>query len=392
MALSIPLGELDQIAQQHGLLLMGISTLTDLSAERAHLESWQAEGLAGEMDYMRRSADLLCQPRQLLESTRSIISFALPYSSEPAPSLCPPGFGRVARYAWGRDYHRVIKKVLGNLLETLKKHLGPALQYRHFTDAVPLLERALAKNAGLGFIGKNTMLIRPKTGSLFFLAEVLWNVDIIEPAQNSRLAIATDCGSCERCISACPTGAFLEPFKLDARKCISYLSIEKRGILKADEGAALGNWLFGCDICQEVCPFNHTSLKEGRLPELEDFRARGLIRNGLLELNRVFSIASDSDFLKLFAGTPLMRTGRSGLLRNAACVAANSMYLEAVPHLLRLASEDPSNIVRLQSLAALSRLSENCDKQVKLNIEKVLQLNQYNSAERSDYEKLPELN
>jgi epoxyqueuosine reductase len=264
----------------------------------------------------------------------------------------------VARYAWGRDYHRVLKKRLQRLLKRCAERFDEeTLRWRIFTDAVPLLERALARSAGLGFVGKNTMLIRPGVGSYTFIGELLWNVEI-EPTQSlKQFSSDAGCGSCSRCLNVCPTGALPRPGRLDARRCISYLTIEKKTAFEDWERKALGEWVFGCDLCQEVCPYNHSAVA---LPKIEEFSAKAGV-GPILNLQELLSVRTREGFLQRFKGTPLMRAGREALLRNACCVLGNTKAFQAIENLRALAKEDSSGLVRYHAAACLDELLDDSD-------------------------------
>lgn len=345
---TLPLEQLRTLAAEVGLSVVSVTSADDLQGAREHLEAWQRDGLAAEMEYMKRPSDLLISPRRLLPAARSIVTIAVFYERVPRLPL-ERGHGRVARYAWGRDYHKVLRRRLEQLVRVTERHVGCSVECRFFADSVPLLERALAQRSGLGFIGKNTMAIIPKEGSFFFLGELLWDVEI-EP-QVGESSTAAHCGSCTRCLSNCPTGAFVNERVLDAGRCISYLTIEKRSALTYAEREWLGEWLFGCDICQEVCPFNVVPLKKrthNHAPELA--REQGV--GPSISLERVLRMRNDSEFTAFFQGTPLMRTKRVGLARNAAIVAANTQTDELFPLLLDVAQHDAAPIVRRHALWA----------------------------------------
>jgi len=344
-------GELRELAKEHGLSVFGLASLEPLASDLESLRSWQAQGYAADMGYMKRPPELLTAPLQLLGTARSIVVFAIRYEAMKAPIL-PPGHGRIARYAWGRDYHRVLKKLLKRLVKSLGEKLGREVIGRPFSDAVPLLERALARGAGIGFIGKNSMLIRPKLGSLFFLAEVLLDISFVNEVDVRP--ITGTCGSCNRCQVACPTGALVSDRVLDARKCISYLTIEKVGVLSDWEKGALGEWVFGCDICQEVCPFNYSSLKAAVRADLEELQAHQGA-GPVLSLESVLRIRCKKEFESRFGGTPLMRPGREGLLRNAATVAGN-LRCKELRSVLELSLQDDSEVVREHAKWALERI------------------------------------
>ena len=346
--------ELSSLLAIHGLSLMAVDSGGILSEDRLRLELWQAQGHAADMQFMMRSPEMLSSPATLFPELVNILVLGLRYSAAPVPAA-PLGFGRVARYAWGQDYHLLSKKFLEPVLLELQQKLGEHFKFRVFSDAVPLLERALASRAGLGFVGKNTMLIKPGVGSFFFLAEVLTNLEIknVPKPQEFR-----GCSTCSSCISACPTNALVSEYNLDARRCISYLTIEKRGFLNSWECAALGDWLYGCDICQEVCPFNQTGLKtigRGRRGErqcLLGFEPEAGCGSHI-ELSTLFSLKSNSQFKAKYGHSALMRGGRKNLLRNACCVALNTGAEHLVGDLVELAENDSAETVRWHALRSI---------------------------------------
>jgi epoxyqueuosine reductase len=247
-----------------------------------------------------------------------------------------------------------MRRKLELVVSEAERALDRPVVSRVFADSVPLLERALARQAALGFIGRNTMLIVPGKGSFLFLGELLWNIDVDVDVESAP--VRTNCGSCTRCLSKCPTGAFVKEHTLDARRCTSYLTIEKRGSFSMDERQWVGEWIFGCDVCQEVCPFNHSSLKKAIAADAHELgRSKGA--GPLLDLAKVLSIRTHEEFCGHFAGTPIMRARRDGLLRNAAVVAVNTQSLVTLPALLLAAREDPSDIVRQHALWALHSLA-----------------------------------
>ena len=362
---SIRHADLMFLAKQAGLSILAVTDASPLDEDKKRLESWQEAGFAGTMEYMKRDAALLSDPRRLLESAKTVLVLGLAYDRTPAPTRTS-GFGRVARYAWGRDYHLVIPKRLKHFVGTVSSALGAEISWRGFSDAVPLMERALARRGGLGFIGKNTLLIVPGKGSFLFLAEIVWDLEVCDlPA----LAQAGSCGACSRCRPACPTNAIVADRSLDATRCISYLTIEKRGGLLATERKAIGEWIFGCDICQEVCPFNHTSLNLAAKPDCEEFAGQRF-PGPLLDLSAVLQLRRDQDFRQRFAGSAMLRTKREGLLRNAALVAANTQSEQNTPDLLQAFEHDSSEIVRSHALWALFELelSTGCVGKQRLNL------------------------
>ena len=339
---------LRDLASRYGLSIVSVLQPVDLATHAAPLKQWQDRGYAGEMNFMMRSPDLLTQPARLLPDLASAIVVGVHYDRTRREPL-PIGHGRVARYAWGRDYHKVLRKRLRRFVDGVESCLGAGVSARVFSDSVPLLERAMAEKSGMGFIGKNTMLIVPRLGSYLFLAEVLLNVCIEEVSKPIGSSIQSRCGPCTSCISECPTGAIVEERRLDARRCISYLTIEKRTALAEDERRMLGEWLFGCDICQDVCPFNGQSLRKEMAPDLEEFSFRSGAGQSL-SLVDVLSIRDHNTFVARFAGTAIMRTKREGLLRNAAVVAGNTQNIEVFGHLEDVVRADPSELVRQHAL------------------------------------------
>jgi len=350
---SIRIDSLAQIVAAEGLTIATIRDLVPplLGAER--LQSWQAAGNAANLSYMQRTADIFVDPRNLLPDAQCMAIFAIPYSATPRAEL-QPNHGRIARYALGKDYHRVLKRRLEKVMLRLREFLGTDFNYRICSDSVPLLERAFAQSAELGFIGKNSMLIIPGKGSFFFLAEVLLALEVTNrDAQRivGALPIVKDqapreghCGECTACLDSCPTAAFTAPRQLNAGRCISYLTIEKRGMLSPWERIALGEWLFGCDICQEVCPFNHTAMKLNSPPGDPEFQS--LYNHESLSLPEVLAIRDDNQFLTRFAGTAIMRAKREGLVRNALCVVHNCRYELCLPTVEELICSDPSPVIR----------------------------------------------
>lgn len=358
---SIDLQYLSALLSEKGLALFSVDNGEPLTTDADRLKSWQSSGYAAEMQFMQRDPGLLSEPKRLMPALRSVWVLGLRYACNQSQER-PAGYGRVARYAWGLDYHSYNKELFAPVLQELRLQFGASFEFRIFSDAVPLLERALARRSGLGFIGKNTLLIRPGVGSFFFIAEILTNLEV-HNVESAKPAFR-GCSTCTRCINHCPTGA-LEPYQLDARKCISYLSIEKRGFLSDWESQALGEWVFGCDLCQEVCPFNHSAQQISE--EVIEIGARSrssrssvmpgfLPEHGvgpLLRLAELLQLRTNSAFKQRYSTSALMRAGRKGLLRNAACVAANTQADFLRPALLLAAAEDSVVSVRWHALKAL---------------------------------------
>ena len=328
-AAPLPLHErLKQQAHALGFELAGVAPAAPADGF-AHLQDWLAQGFAGAMDYLHRNGPPREHPRSILPEVRSIVMVGLNYSPGPVDEP-PPLHGKVARYAGGADYHDVLRDKLKALLRWVQAE-SPGTRGRAVVDTAPLLERDFARRAGLGWFGKNTMLIHKRLGSYFLLGGLLLDLEL--PADEP---FATQhCGSCTRCLDACPTDAFTGPYQLDARRCISYLTIELRGPVPDDLRSGVGDWLFGCDVCQEVCPWNRKA-PVGAEALLQPTEA------GLhVDLIELLSI-SEAEFRARFKHTPLWRTGRSGLLRNAALVLGNQGCVAAIPALEKAAHDaDP---------------------------------------------------
>jgi epoxyqueuosine reductase len=345
--------KIKQAAAGLGFSVAGITSAAPLLEDLTRLEEWIGAGFAAGMDYMVRRPVLKSQPRELVHYAASIISLAVNYYS-PSPQFAHENrYGRIARYAWGRDYHEVVRPRLVQLAGCIEQILtspvsaAGGFRYRCFVDAVPLLERAVARRAGIGFFGKNTNLLQPRSGSWYFLSELLVTAELPEEGQPTGVS----CGTCNRCIDACPTGAFAGPFQLDSRLCISYLTIENKGPIPRELRPRMGEWLFGCDVCQDVCPFNRFSV-DTDWPELRPEAGPGT----RIDLAELLSIDTDEKFQRRFRGTALTRPKRRGLLRNAAVVSANIGCARAVPALLERIERDPEPLIRQHAIWAVARL------------------------------------
>jgi epoxyqueuosine reductase len=323
-------------AMEIGFARCGFAPLEPLPRARV-LRDWLAAGMAGEMVYMRRRFDGRLDPRRLFPWARSVVSVTYPY---PAPPPGPADWrrelrGRVAAYARGRDYHLEVAEKLRRLAGRIA-HLGAGIETHAYVDTGPVLEREWAARSGLGWIGKNTLLLDRGRGSWSFIGEVFTNLDLPPAALE-----ADGCGACRRCLNACPTGALAEGFRLDARLCISYLTIEHRGAIPRELRPKLDNWVFGCDLCQEACPWNgagHAADFDELYPSLPQ----------LLDLDV-------PGFRARFGHTAVARAKRRGLARNAAVALGNSGNPEAMPPLIR-ALEDSEPLVRGHAAWALGRL------------------------------------
>ncbi len=302
--------EIRQFAHSIGVDLIGMAP-ADFDMEGfTHLAEFIRAGRHGSMKYLE-DFRLRVDPQKLLPGAKSVIVIAVNYYREiPTP---PHAHGRIARYAYGRDYHKVLKKLLLQIEAFIKKS-HPQSQNKICVDSAPLLEKAYAVRAGLGFIGKNTTLITPEFGSFVLLGEILTTLelDYDKPRDGT-------CGRCTRCMDACPTKAITAPQTLDAGQCISYLTIEHRGEIPREFHAAMSNWIFGCDICQEVCPYNKAFAKP---VTLEAFR-EAKIAGSTIPLDEILAIKTDEEFLHRFAGSPLMRAKNRGLKRNAKIALTN---------------------------------------------------------------------
>lgn len=286
-----------------GFQFCGISAAGFLEEEAPRLEKWLEQGMHGEMKYMENYFDQRLDPRRLVDGAKSVISLMLNYFPEAGQE--DPAAPKISRYAYGSDYHEVIRGKLRELLDFIRTHIGEVAG-RGFVDSAPVLDRAWAKKSGLGWVGKNTNLISKQAGSFFFLAELIVDLDL-EPDG----AIKDYCGSCTRCIDACPTDAITEPYVVDGSKCISYFTIELKNAIPADMAGKFNNWAFGCDICQEVCPWNRFSS-----PHSEPLFNP---KPGLLEMTRgEWEEITEEVFQKVFKNSAVKRTKYSGLKRNIA--------------------------------------------------------------------------
>ncbi len=332
-----------QYARALGFELVGIAP----AQSPPHAESfllWLAQGYAGAMDYLQRTAHLRVDPSELLPNARSAVVVGLNY----APAELPDTDYRIARYALGDDYHAVIREKLETLLSAIQA-IEPSAQGRVCVDSAPVLERDLAMLGGLGWYGKNTCLINTHRGSYFFLGVLLLTLELEydSPAQGG-------CGSCRLCLDACPTGALVEPYQLDARKCISYLTIELRGSIPTEYRAPMGAWLFGCDICQEVCPFNrpraHQPLRARPTTELR------LQPRPLPKLTDILQM-TEAEFAEWFRGSAVKRTKWRGWVRNALIVAGNKRDPALRPYIERYLNHEDS-LLREAAAWAMERFED----------------------------------
>lgn len=352
----IAAGTLRQWALELGFSSLGVADV-DLSEAEPGLRAWLAAGYHGSMDYMERHAHLRSNPEQLLPGVLRAVMVTLDYApADPAwvedawAALATDEQAYVSRYALGRDYHKVVRARLAKLAQRIEDAVGPCVQ-RAFSDSAPIMEVELARRSGIGWRGKHTLLIHPRRGSTFFLGTLYTSVplEVDEPADDH-------CGTCTRCITACPTGAIVAPYRVDARRCISYLTIENPGNIPVELRAAIGNRIYGCDDCQLACPWNRFA----QPAVVPDFAAReSLDAATLVEL---FAWTAE-EFDTRLAGSPIRRIGHERWLRNLAVAlgnvggasdAARGRAIEA----LRARQDDPSALVREHVRWALQRLAQ----------------------------------
>lgn len=337
-------------AKRLGFELVGVAPAVSPSGF-ANFTSWIAEGFAGEMQYLPRRAAAYEHPSHVLANVRSVVMLAINYNTTPPRSIPKHESSteypaRVARYAQGIvDYHDLLREKLKQLADKLHE-LSPGCRTRGVVDTAPLLERDFAKLAGLGWFGKNTMLINKRAGSWLLLAALLTDLELQPDSPHET----SHCGTCTRCLDVCPTDAFQAPYVLDARRCISYLTIELRNPIPHELREGMQDWLFGCDLCQEVCPWNHrapVSQEPGfqPLPDLTPANAASLLA------------ISEVDFKRRFKLSPIGRPGWEGLRRNAAIVLGNSDDPSALT-VLTAHADDPSPLVREAVLWAINKLKQ----------------------------------
>jgi epoxyqueuosine reductase len=330
------LAQLKVWAEELGFGALGVANI-DLSADEAFFLDWLRAGFNGEMDYMSRHGLKRSRPAELIPGTVSCVSVRMDYwpagAADAAQTLADGSVAYVSRYALGRDYHKVLRNKLQKLCELAQGMIGP-FGFRVFTDSAPVLEKPLARNAGLGWIGKHTNLIDRNAGSYFFLGEIYIDLELPIDAASSA-----HCGTCNACMPACPTGAIVAPYRLDARRCISYLTIELAGAIPVEFRRAIGNRIYGCDDCQIACPWN----KFARPTAQKDFA----VRHGLdhSQLTALFSW-SEAEFFEKTSGSPIRRIGYERWLRNIAVALGNAPSSPALLSALAAREHHPSELVR----------------------------------------------
>ncbi len=339
--------ELQELCAAEGLEVVGVcdAQADNKAIARAQGEyrSWLESGFHGSMKYLTRHEKAKWQPGLLLPGTRSIIFVALNYYQRTtAPGS---GRGRIARYAIGRDYHKELGRRLRRIARRLAERF-PDDRFRSFTDATPLAERWFAERAGVGFIGRNTLLINGALGSWCVIGEIL-STRHWQPSEQARGRHGACPGPCRRCIDVCPTGALYDAFRIDASRCISYLTIEHDGIIPEELWAPIGSWIFGCDLCQEVCPLNLRSQET----TVERF-VRPIAGDSVL-LADILAIEDDAEFTEKFAGSPVMRAKRRRLVRNAIVVSTNLRLHNLRPRIEVLQS-DADDVIAYHAQRAIS--------------------------------------
>jgi len=352
------------ISRSLGFNLCGVAPAEEFP-ELAHLEEWLARGYAGEMRYLhdeRRHS-----PSHVVQGARSVIVCALnyntsfPYSTGVPDEIAAPNGPRgwIARYAWGDDYHNVLGEKLDALVDALRKEFPEPFELRTYVDTGPVIERVAAKYAGLGWLAKNTCLIHEESGSWFFLGVIVTTLELAASLGPADMPAADLCGNCRLCIEACPTSAIVEPYVLDARRCISYLTIELRGAIPENFREPMGRHVFGCDICQDVCPWN----RRAPISASPHFKPRSAPQHSLFSPDLEWLISlTEEEFRGAFRGSPIKRTKWRGLLRNACVALGNSglragepRYAEICVRLAQLAAaNDP--IIAEHAQWALNRL------------------------------------
>lgn len=342
-----------RLAFECGFEVVGI-TAARPSEDFTRFDEWRAQGMAGEMNYLTdHRGDLRSDPRNLLPSAQSIVGVGKLYNTRHPHSTEPldAGQGWISRYAWGGDYHEVLRENLEQLVGKIATHYPEPFESRICVDTAPLLERSYARAAGLGWIGKNTCLINQQSGSWFFLGELLLSIqlDCDSPAPDR-------CGTCTRCIDACPTEAIVPnhdgTWSVDSRLCISYLTIEKRGEIAHELSSATGNHLFGCDICQDVCPWN----RQAPVTTEEAFEPAEFAPS----LARLAQL-TEEEFRAAFRHSPVWRSKYSGFLRNVALAIGNSGRKEMLGALERLASHSDSVVAEAAAQAICRLVEDSCE-------------------------------
>lgn len=341
--MAISFDGLQQLAIKHGFDDIRVTTAEEHGAAKRIFAQWINDSRHADMDWLARDPARRTDPARLLPQAKSILTLAVNYWRE-SDSL-EDGEGRVALYAAGQDYHRVLEKGMKALTRGLSERNGA--HYKYYVDYGPILERAFAERSGLGFVGRSANLIHPRFGTYVFIATII--TDAVFPVTERR---GGTCGQCTRCLDICPTGALKSPYELDANLCISYLTIENRGPIPRHLRSLIGTWLFGCDLCQDVCPYNDKAERG-----LNVAIAGESIADTRMDVAEILKLRSDEEFSRRFSRSAVKRAKREGLLRNAAVVAGNLRQAGLIPA-LKKAVHDDSPLVRGHAVWALGEYVE----------------------------------
>ena len=344
--------ELNSWAAELGFAQIGITDV-DLSAHEPHVRQWLAAGFAGDMGYLHRNLDKRLHPEQLEAETCRVISARMDYlppGVEPISVLEDSSMAYISRYALGRDYHKVLRRRLAKLAQRIDAAVS-GYRYRAFTDSAPVLEKALAQKSGLGWMGKHSLILNEQAGSWFFLGEIYTSA----PFAPDTLEVADSCGNCSACMTVCPTDAIIGPKQLDARRCISYLTIEHKGAIPEALRTAMGNRIYGCDDCQLYCPWNREETRQPAHTAIDDFAVRhGLDATELVNLFRL----NEAEFLQLTEGTAMRRISYEQWQRNLAVGLGNGPATKAAIAALADKLPSASSLVAEHIQWALAQLGQ----------------------------------
>jgi epoxyqueuosine reductase len=341
----LTMGRIKELALSCGFADAGVSEVSSVLPEAGRLKRFLQKGFHGEMEWLEARLETRLDPTKLLEGAHSVISVLFPYARE-LKSPLPEDWGKLSRYVRVRDYHLDVKERLQRLIARIREE-APGTEGYCTVDSTPVLEKAFAVSAGLGWRGKNSLILNREFGSFFFLGEIILNRDVAPDAPYASVPVPDECGDCRLCMEACPTGALVEPYVLDARKCIAYLTIEKEGTLTREEMKMTDGWIYGCDLCQEACPWNQD--------RVSDFREAAAPRGEALLLQ--FPFLPNGEFERRFRENPIVHKGRAGFLRNVATAAGNLKHKQA-GKLLRALLQDPDPTVATFATSAMGSLLE----------------------------------
>lgn len=348
MTVLITRADLATLARDNGLVVAGVTSAEPFDAARDYIIDHIKRGHTAGMPWFtveraRQAAD----PRTLHDRVQSIISVAVPFWTGGAE---PPDDGvlrgRIARYAWGRDYHKTLKRRMVALVSNLEQQIGRPLEARTLVDTARIFDRAVAERAGTGWVGKNSMIIVPRHGSWVMLGEIMLDIPL-----TPDVPLGHDCGRCRICIDRCPTGAIIEPYRISAPRCISFLTIEERGIIPHELRGMMGDRVFGCDVCQDVCPYTLAAQ-----PMQDPDFAPASVENAFPSLERLVTM-TQAQFYEIYSGTAVIRAKRAGMARNAAIALGNSGDSRAEPILTRMLCDHDEPIARGHAAWALNHLT-----------------------------------